>query len=110
MRIGSINLSSGSMGTNLLVGAGAALLAPIVMPLVGGLLKTVTKGVIKTGLLAYEGGKEVVASTTATFQDITAEAKAELKNGGAPAVAAPKAKPKAQARKPKPKTVKKKTA
>lgn len=109
MRIGSINLGSGNIGTGLVVGAGAAILAPIVMPLVGGLLKTVTKEVIKTGLLAYEGGKGVVASTATTFQDLTAEAKAELSDSGAPAVAAPKAKPTAPAKKAKPKTTKKKT-
>lgn len=109
MRIGSINLGSGNIGTGLVVGAGAAILAPIVMPLVGGLLKTVTKGVIKTGLLAYEGGKGVVATTTTTFQDLAAEAKAELSEGGAPAVAAPKAKPATPAKKTKPKSAKKKT-
>jgi hypothetical protein len=109
MRIGSINIGSGNIGTGLIVGAGAAILAPIAMPLVGGLLKTVTKGVIKTGLLAYEGGKGVVTTTATAFQDLTAEAKAELSQGGAPAAAAPKAKPATPDKKTKPKTAKKKT-
>jgi hypothetical protein len=109
MRIGSINLGSGNIGAGLIVGAGAAILAPIVMPLVGGLFKTVAKSVIKTGLIAYEGGKGGVAITATTFQDLTAEAKAELSEGSAPAVAAPKAKPATPDKKTKPKTAKKKT-
>ncbi|MCG6906429.1 MAG: DUF5132 domain-containing protein [Desulfobacteraceae bacterium] len=41
-----------------------------------------TKAVIKGGLLAYEGAKVSIAETKETFEDIAAEAKAEIAHGG----------------------------
>jgi hypothetical protein len=110
MRIGSINLSAGSLGTGLAIGAGATLLAPIVFPIAGGLLKAATKGVIKTSMLAYEGGKGLVDKTTAAIGGIVDEAKAEVESKEAYAVTKPKAKPAKPAQKAKPKAAKKTTA
>lgn len=104
--ISSINLSAGSVGKGLVIGAGASLLAPIVLPLVGGLLKAVTKGAIKTTMLVYAGSKDVVNKTTATIEEITAEARAEVTNDGANTGATSKAKPSKPTQKAKPKTKK----
>jgi hypothetical protein len=62
----------------LAVGVGAALLAPIVLPLVAQVGKPLTKAAIKEGLLMYEKSKEALAEVTEVFEDIVAEAKAEL--------------------------------
>jgi len=66
-------------------GIGAAILAPIVIPFLTQVGKPVTKAAIKQGILAYEKGKEFFAETTEIFEDLVAEAKAELaqehKNG-----------------------------
>lgn len=72
------------IGTGIVIGAGVALLAPKVFPIIGGIFKTVTKGAIKAGLLTYDGGKGVVQSTTATFGDLAKEAKEEMGDKGPP--------------------------
>jgi hypothetical protein len=110
MRIGDLKFGTGNIGTGIAVGAGIALLTPIVYPLVGGLLKGAAKGIIKAGLLAYEGGKRLVDSSTVTLEDLTAEAKAELKGGTTSAASKPKVKtaekaPKAKTPAKKPKKV-----
>lgn len=68
----SFNVSS------LAVGAGVVLLAPVVIPVVGAVLKPLAKAVIKGGLMAYEGAKVSVAETKETIEDLAAEAKAEI--------------------------------
>jgi hypothetical protein len=76
----------GSSMIGLVVGAGIALVGTALAPALGGLLKTVTKTAIKSGLLTYQGGKAVidkasqcVEQTAKTFENIASEAKAELK-------------------------------
>lgn len=68
----SFNVSS------LAVGAGVVLLAPVVIPVVGAVLKPLAKAVIKGGIMAYEGAKVSVAETKETIEDLAAEAKAEI--------------------------------
>ena len=104
MRLGDLKFGTGSIGTGLAVGAGITLLTPIVYPLVGGLLKGATKGIIKAGLLAYDGGKRLVDNSTATLEDLTAEAKAELKGSTTSPAPKHKAKPAKTAQKTKTKT------
>jgi len=65
-------------GTSLAVGAGAVLLAPVIIPVLAGVVKPVAKAVIKGGLLAYEGTKVSLAETKETLEDIAAEAKTEI--------------------------------
>ena len=60
------------------IGAAAVLLAPFILPVIAGILKPVAKGVIKGGLLAYEGTLVAMAETKEALEDITAEAKAEI--------------------------------
>ncbi|WP_026871667.1 DUF5132 domain-containing protein [Inquilinus limosus] len=75
----------GGTGTGLLVGLGAVLLAPTVLPTVGRVLRPVAKTVIKTGMVLYN---ETLSGVGEVTGDIVAEARAELEqeqaatNGG----------------------------
>jgi hypothetical protein len=60
------------------IGAAAVLLAPIVLPIVAGVLKPVAKSVIKGGIMAFEGARVALAETQETVEDIVAEARAEI--------------------------------
>ncbi len=66
------------LGTGLAVGAAAVLLAPVVLPVIGGVFKSLTKAGIKGGLIMYERGKLAVAEARETFDDLAAEARAEM--------------------------------
>lgn len=61
-----------------MVGAAAIILAPVVLPLIGGILKSLTKAGIKGGMVLYDKGRLLVEETKETIEDITEEAKAEL--------------------------------
>jgi hypothetical protein len=63
---------------SLTIGAGAVLLTPVVVSVVGSLLKSLTKEIIKGSLLAYEGIKVSIAETQESFENLAAEAKAEI--------------------------------
>jgi hypothetical protein len=63
---------------SLAVGAGIVLLTPVVLPIIGAVLKPVAKAAIKGTLLAYEGAKVSIAETKEALEDITAEAKSEM--------------------------------
>jgi hypothetical protein len=60
------------------IGAGAVLLAPVVIPVIGSIIKPLAKAGIKGGILAYEGAKVTIAETKETLEDLAAEAKAEI--------------------------------
>jgi hypothetical protein len=66
------------IGTGLVMGAAVVLLAPVILPVAGGVLKSLAKAGIKGGLILFEKGKLAVEETKETFEDLTAEAKAEL--------------------------------
>jgi Protein of unknown function (DUF5132) len=74
MKILGNGLNIGSLA----VGAGVILLAPVVIPVIGAILKPVAKAIIKGGIMAYEGAKVSIAETRETLEDIAAEAKAEI--------------------------------
>lgn len=67
--------------TGLALGVGAAILAPIVIPVVAGVAKPLTKAAIKEGIFLYEKSKEAFAEVTEVFEDMVAEAKAEIAQG-----------------------------
>jgi hypothetical protein len=67
------------------VGAGAVLLAPIVIPIVASVIKPVAKAAIKGGMLAFENARVVMAETKETIEDIAAEARSEIAAEGTPA-------------------------
>jgi hypothetical protein len=75
-------LNGMSMGS-VAMGAGVVLLAPVVIPVVGAILKPVAKALIKGGIMAYEGAKVSIAETKETIEDIAAEAKADIEEGTA---------------------------
>lgn len=64
--------------TNLAVGAGIVLIAPVVLPIAASVLKPLAKAVIKGGIIAYEGVRVSIAETKETLEDLAAEAKAEI--------------------------------
>ena len=68
-------------GTGLVIGAAAVILAPVVLPMVGGVLKSLTKAGIKGGMVLYQQGKLLMEETKETIEDLTEEAKAELSEG-----------------------------
>lgn len=55
-------------------GIGAAILAPVLLP-IG---KPLAKAAIKSGIILYEKSKTVFAEIGEAFEDIVAEAKAEI--------------------------------
>ncbi len=67
-----------NVGTGLLIGAGAVLLAPIVVPVAAAVIKPLLKTAIKGGMLAYEGTKVSIAEAKESIEDLAAEAKSEI--------------------------------
>jgi hypothetical protein len=66
------------IGTPILVGLGALLLAPVVLPAAGGIAKPLVKAAVKSGLLLAQKGRELLSEAMESLEDITAEVKAEL--------------------------------
>jgi len=62
----------------IIAGIGAVLLAPVLIPVVAGIGKPIAKTIIKGGIVAYEKSKGAFAELGETWEDIVAEAKAEL--------------------------------
>jgi len=62
----------------LAVGAGLAVVAPFVLPIVGGAARPILKALIKTALVAYESGREQAAELAEFGEDLVAEVRAEL--------------------------------
>jgi hypothetical protein len=77
-------------GSGLAIGAASVILAPVVLPVVGGVLKTLTKAGIKGGMVLYEKGKLFAEETREAVEDLTEEAKAEMKEDAKVAIAKPK--------------------
>ncbi len=59
-------------------GIGAIVLAPIVVPALAKAGKPLAKAAIKGGLRLYEQGKGAIAEAGEVFEDLVAEAQAEL--------------------------------
>ncbi|MBD2361056.1 DUF5132 domain-containing protein [Anabaena sp. UHCC 0399] len=62
----------------LIAGIGAVLLAPVLLPVFAGIGKPIAKSIIKGGIVAYEKSKGAFAELGETWEDVVAEAKAEL--------------------------------
>ncbi len=67
-----------SGSTGIMVGIGAVILAPIVIPAVAAVLKPVAKTAIKGGILVYRKSRQAVAEVGESVEDLVAEAKAEI--------------------------------
>ncbi len=75
MAIGNFKLAG------LVIGAGAAVVGPKLLPQVGTAAKFVAKSLIKGGLLAYRTGKNLVDDTTGAFEQLVSESRSELRKG-----------------------------
>lgn len=64
----------GNVVTGLAVGLGMAVIAPVVLPA----LRPVAKTIIKAGLVAYDQGRVAFAEMAERTEDILAEARAEM--------------------------------
>lgn len=62
----------------LLIGVGAAVLAPVVLPILASIARPLAKATIKSGLMLYEKGKETLAEAGEMVEDLVAEARAEM--------------------------------
>lgn len=65
----------------LIAGIGAVILAPVLLPLAAGVGKPLVKSAIKGGILAYEKARGALAEVGETWEDMVAEARAELAEG-----------------------------
>ena len=70
-------------GTGMLIGVGAALAAPVILPAAGAVVRPVAKGLIWGVLLAGEKVKELFAVTREQMNDLVAEVRAEYGDGTA---------------------------
>ena len=61
-----------------IVGLGAVVLAPIVLPIVTEVAKPLAKAMIKEGLVMYSKAQDAIAEANDTWGDWVAEAKSEL--------------------------------
>ena len=77
----------GNIVTGLAIGIGAAILAPVVIPLFANIAKPLAKATIKGGIQLFERGKEAFAEVAEITEDIVAEAKAELAESASAAAA-----------------------
>ena len=67
----------GNIVTGLAIGIGAAILGPVVIPVLAGAAKPLAKAAIKGGLGLYDKGKETFAEVYEMVDDLVAEARAE---------------------------------
>ncbi len=91
----------GNIVTALAIGIGAAILAPVVIPLFANVAKPLAKAAIKGGIQLYERGKEAFAEVAEITEDLVAEARSELAESttaaaAVAAAAAPPATPKSE--------------
>ncbi len=66
------------VGTPILIGIGALLLAPVVLPAAGSVVRPLIKATLKSGLLLASKGRELISEAMESLEDITAEVKAEM--------------------------------
>jgi phosphohistidine swiveling domain-containing protein len=59
-------------------GIAAIVILPLAIPVIAGFGKPLTKTAIKGGILIYEKSRRVIAAAGETFEDIIAEARAEI--------------------------------
>ena len=66
------------VSTGLVIGIGAVILAPVIVPVLAAAAKPLIKAGLKGGILLYEKGQEMIAEAQELFEDLAAEVKAEL--------------------------------
>jgi hypothetical protein len=68
----------GNILSGLAFGIGAAVVAPIVVPILSAAVKPMAKVMIKEGMRMYEKGREIVEEARETVEDLVAEARSEI--------------------------------
>jgi len=71
----------GNIATGLAIGIGGLILAPVVLPVVAGIVKPLAKVAVRGGAALYKTGRDAVMETGEAVSDLVAEAKAELHKG-----------------------------
>jgi hypothetical protein len=79
--MGLIDVATKGWGGGLLIGVGAAIAAPIILPAAGSIVRPVAKGLIWGYLAAADKLKELAAETREQMNDLVAEAQAEYHDG-----------------------------
>lgn len=64
------------------IGVGVVLLAPLVAPSLSRVSRPLAKSLVKAGLILYDKGREAGAELSEVFEDLLAEARAELAGAG----------------------------
>jgi hypothetical protein len=77
-----------SLVPNLLIGAAAIILAPIVVPAMLAGMRPVAKTLVKGGVLVYDKTREMMAEVSEQMGDLVAEARSELTAAAAAAESA----------------------
>lgn len=72
------NFLTGATVRGILIGVAAVKLAPYVAPVLAGAARPVARAAMKSGLVAYEKGKEAFAELGEIMDDLLAEVQAEL--------------------------------
>lgn len=73
-----MDVLKGDAGRGVLIGLAVAALTPLMMPVLAAVAKPLARAAIKTGIIAYEKGREVLAEVGEVIEDLVAEAHAEL--------------------------------
>lgn len=68
----------GGILATVVVGAAAILLAPVVLPVVVQVGRPLVKGAVKGGILCFERSREAMHEVGEIFEDVVAEARAEM--------------------------------
>ena len=67
-----------NVGKGVAIGIGAALLAPVVLPVLAKAGRPLARAAIKSGMLLFEKGRETVEEIGEVVEDLIAEAQAEI--------------------------------
>jgi len=78
----AINPFRAGVGAALAVGVAAAVLTPILLPVLARSARPLARQAVKTGLIIYEKGRETLAEAEEAFDDLVAEARVELEQEG----------------------------
>jgi len=74
-------------GTTMLMGIGAAIAAPILLPAVGIMVRPVAKLAIRGGLFVVDAVQELITEGTEQVSDLVVEARAEHASSGSSTLA-----------------------
>lgn len=66
------------IGNPIVLGIGALVLTPVLLPLATSVLRPMAKATIKSGFILVNRGRELVAETVEMIADITAEVREEM--------------------------------